>query len=212
MVARPTAPAPLPMDTQRTILTHLLARPLTLAGLGAATRISLPTLRRAVHALQRSAWVRVVGREDATGGRPANLFGVDLGTHAVVGVHLEHPGMRLVATDLAGAVLDDRVPADVGDLDHETVHAQVLAYLGHLRERLPERHVLGVALASPGYVDPATGTVITIGRVPNWNNLPICERLREATGRRSRSATTSTPWRPPSSAATATRAPTRTWA
>lgn len=169
------------MDTQRTILTHLLGRPLSLAGLGTATRISLPTLRRAVQALQRAGWVRVVGREDATGGRPANLFGVDLDTHVVVGVHLAHPGLRLVATDLAGAVLDERVPADVTDLDHENVPAQVLAYLSHLQERFPARRVLGVALASPGYVDPATGTVITIGRVPNWNNLPICERLREAT-------------------------------
>jgi predicted NBD/HSP70 family sugar kinase len=172
------------MDTQRAIVAQLLHQPMSLAGLGAATGASLPTLRRAVQALQRARWVRVAGRAAATGGRPANLLGVDPDTHTVVGVHLEHPGMRLVATDLVGTVLDTFAPADVADLEFDVVHGVVVAYLAHLRRRFPQRTVLGLSLASPGYVDPVTGTVITIGRVPNWNNLPICQRLNEATGLR----------------------------
>lgn len=172
------------MDTQRAILASLLGGPRSLADLGAATGTSLPTLRRAVQELQRQRWVNVVGRESATGGRPANLFGVDDSTHTVVGVHLVHPGMRLVATDLLGNLLDAHGPGDVHELELEAVHGVVLQYLERLRERYPQRSLLGLALATPGYVDPQSGTVLTIGRVPRWNNLPICDRLREATGLR----------------------------
>ena len=50
------------MDTPRSIVTHLLARPMSLAELGAATGVSLPTLRRAVHDLVEARWLRIVGR------------------------------------------------------------------------------------------------------------------------------------------------------
>lgn len=170
------------MDTPRSIVNQLLARPMSLAELGAATGVSLPTLRRAIADLQAARWVRIAGRAEATGGRPANLFGIDAGRYALVGVHLEHPGMRLVATDVVGEVLDERVPEGVASLVPEAVHAIVLDYLTALRGRLPERTLLGLGLASPGFIDPQNGTVITIGRVPNWNHLPLAQRLGDASG------------------------------
>ena len=169
------------MDTRRSILTQLAGRPMSLAGLAGATGASLPTLRRAVHELTSSRWIRVVGREEATGGRPANLFGLDDDVLTLVGVHLAHPGMRLVATDLTGRVLDDVVPPKLYDLEPDAVHRAVLAFLADLRRRRPHRRVVGLGIATPGFIDRDTGSVVTIGRVPNWNNLPLAERLREAT-------------------------------
>lgn len=170
------------MDMQRSILTQLASRPMSLADLAVATGTSLPTLRRAVQELTSARWTRVVGREEATGGRPANLFGLDDDVLTLVGVHLAHPGMRLVATDLTGRVLDDVVPDELVDLEPDAVHQAVLAFLADLRRRRPERRVVGLGIATPGFIDPVTGTVVTIGRVPNWNNLPLAGRLREATG------------------------------
>jgi len=170
------------MDTRRSILTQLAGRPMSLADLAGATGASLPTLRRAVQELTSARWIRVVGREEATGGRPANLFGLDDDVLTLVGVHLAHPGMRLVATDLTGRVLDDVVPPELYDLEPDAVHQAVLAFLADLRRRRPHRRVVGLGIATPGFIDRATGTVVTIGRVPNWNNLPLAERLREATG------------------------------
>ena len=169
------------MDTQRAIVSHLLARPRSLADLRGATGVSLPTLRRAVQALADAGWLRVAGRALGTGGRPATLYGVDPTHHLLLGVLLEHPGMRLVATDLVGHVLDERVPDGVGDLDPELVVGQVRAYLKHVRGRFRERRPLGLGVASPGYVDPSTGSVLAIGRVPTWSNLPLRQRLAEAT-------------------------------
>jgi len=170
------------MDTPRSIVTHLLARPMSLAELGAATGVSLPTLRRAVYDLVEARWLRIVGRAQATGGRPANLFGIDPTRHVLIGVHLEHPGMRLVAADLTGEVLDERVPEGVESLEPDAVHAIVLDYLASLRVRLAGRALLGLGLASPGFIDPQSGAVLTIGRVPNWNHLPLAQRLGDASG------------------------------
>jgi predicted NBD/HSP70 family sugar kinase len=170
------------MDTQRAVVSRLLARPLTLAELRDATGTSVPTLRRAVQALVDGGWLRVAGRAMGTGGRPATLYGIDPNHHLLVGVLLEHPGMRLVATDLLGGVLDERVPEGVADLDPDTVVGHVAAYLGHLRARFRARTPIGVGVASPGFVDPATGSVLAIGRVPTWSNLPLRQRIAEATG------------------------------
>ena len=170
------------MDTQRTIVTRLLDQPMSLAALCDVTGTSLPTLRRAVLALRQAGWLRVAGREDATGGRPATLYGIDAANHVVIGVHLEHPGMRLVATDLPGTLLDEEVPAGVLDLDVDLVIAQTRAYVGRVAERFPGRCTVGVGVASPGFIDPATGSVIAIGRVPSWSNLPLRQRLADATG------------------------------
>ncbi|MEX2501499.1 MAG: ROK family transcriptional regulator, partial [Trueperaceae bacterium] len=169
------------MDTQRAIVTRLLAQPASLAELSDATGTSLPTVRRAVHDLERGRWVRVVGRADGTGGRPANRYGIDASTHTVIGVHLAHPGMRLVATDLAGAVLDGVVLTSGKHLRPETVYADVLAFRDRVRSAMPERHLLGLGVATPGYVDPDNGAILTIGRVPNWDALPLRDRLHEAT-------------------------------
>jgi predicted NBD/HSP70 family sugar kinase len=170
------------MDTQRAVVSRLLARPLSLADLRDATGTSVPTLRRAVQALVDGGWLRVAGRALGTGGRPATLYGVDPSHHLLVGLLLEHPGLRLVATDLLGHVLDERVPEGVGDLDPDAVVAHVVAYLEHLRARFRGRRLVGLGVASPGYVDPTTGSVLAIGRVPSWSNLPLRQRLAEATG------------------------------
>ncbi len=170
------------MDTQRTIVSRLLDQPMSLADLRDVTGASLPTLRRAVHALRDAGWLHVAGREDATGGRPATLFGIDPANHVLIGVHLEHPGMRLVATDLPGNLLDEHTPEGVGDLDGDLVVNRVRLYLDRVTARFPDRRAVGVGVASPGYIDPVTGAVIAIGRVPSWSNLPIRQRLSDATG------------------------------
>jgi len=136
------------MDTPRSILTHLRGQAASLADLSTATGASLPTVRRAVQDLVATRWIRPVGREEATGGRPATLFGLDERVHTVIGVHLAHPGMRMVATDLTGRIVASEVP-DLYDLDPAAVHAAVRAFVTRLRADLPGRRPLGVAVATP---------------------------------------------------------------
>jgi predicted NBD/HSP70 family sugar kinase len=165
------------MSLNHAIVRNLLAQPLSLADLQAAGRVSLPTLRRAVQELADAQWIRIVGQAQANGGRPANLFGIDSSHFLLVGVHLQLPGMRLIGADLTGNVLDERKLLDKAvPLPDEAVQA-IVDYVYHLQAQYPARTVLGIGIAAPGFIDLTNGDIISIGRVPSWENSPICRRL-----------------------------------
>lgn len=170
------------MSLHRAIIRNLLTGPLALADLQAAGQVSLPTLRRAVQELTDAQWIRVVGQAQANGGRPAMLFGIDEDHFVLVGVHLQLPGMRLIAADLTGRVLNERKLFDqVVPAPEEAVQA-IADYVEQIRGLLPDRTVLGLGIAAPGFIDLTTGDIISIGRVPHWENFPICRRLTTAVG------------------------------
>lgn len=155
---------------------------MSLSDLQGATQASLPTVRRAVQELSEARWIHVVGQADANGGRPAMLFGIDSRLYTVVGLHLQLPGMRLIATNLAGQVLNEEKRfSGVVPSPAECI-AAVQTYLAELRDEFPERHIIGIGIASPGFVDLNTGDIISIGRVPGWEKFPICRHLEAATG------------------------------
>ena len=51
-------------------------------------------------------------------------------------------------------------------------------YVTEVHSTLPDRRVLGIGIAAPGFIDPPSGDILMIGRVPGWENFPICTRLR----------------------------------
>ena len=170
------------MSLHRAIIRNLLTGPLALADLQTAGQVSLPTLRRAVQELTDAQWIRVVGQAQANGGRPAMLFGIDEDHFVLVGVHLQLPGMRFIAADLTGRVLSERKLFDqVVPAPEEAVQA-IADYVEQIRGLLPDRTVLGLGIAAPGFIDLTTGDIISIGRVPHWENFPICRRLTTAVG------------------------------
>ena len=170
------------MSLSQTIVTHLLNNPMSLAEIQETTRASLPTVRRAVAALNEAQWVRVVGQAEANGGRPAMLFGLDELHFMILGLQLQLPGIRLIAADLKGHVLKQ------GDYFTGEIPSPNLAIrtivdaIGQFQAAFPEREALGLGIASPGFIDAETGDIVAIGRVPTWVNFPICRHLREATG------------------------------
>ncbi|MEZ4837140.1 MAG: ROK family protein [Caldilineaceae bacterium] len=166
------------MSLQRSILRTVLNAPMSLADLQQATQVSLPTLRRAVQDLSDAQWIRVVGQAEANGGRPAMLFGVDSRRFVIVGVHLQLPGMRLITSDLTGEVLDEEKHFDRATPTPEESILAVVAYVERIRASFTDRAILGIGIASPGFTDPATGDIISIGRVPTWENFAICRRLQ----------------------------------
>ncbi len=166
------------MSLQRAIAKHLLSGPTSLAELQLATQVSLPTLRRAVQELTDAHWIRIVGQAEANGGRPAMLFGVDDSTFALVGVHLQLPGLRLILSDLTGQVLDEVEHFEDSVPTPDEAIQTIIEYTTQIRMRFPERRLLGVGIASPGFVDLETGDILSIGRVPTWVNFPICRRLQ----------------------------------
>lgn len=165
------------MHPHTTIIRHLRQGPMSLADLQPVTQVSLPTLRKAVQELINAQWINVAGQAETNGGRPAMLFGINPDVHLIIGVHLRLPGVRLITTDLSGQVLDDVALFQDTIPQPDRVVQTIAGYVAHIRESLSGRHVLGVGIASPGFTDPYAGDIISIGRVPAWQNFPICRRL-----------------------------------
>ncbi len=168
------------MALQHSIVRLLLNQAMSLADLQLATQVSLPTLRRAVQELTDAHWIRVVGQAEANGGRPAMLFGADTSRLAIVGVHLQLPGIRLILADLAGQVLDEAELFDsIVPTPDACLHA-VTTYAAHCASAFPTRQILGIGIAAPGFIDLSNGDILSIGRVPTWGSFPICRRLQAA--------------------------------
>lgn len=166
------------MSLHRSIVKTLIYGPLALADLQSAMSVSLPTLRKAVQDLTEAHWIRVVGQAEANGGRPAMLFGLDTSQYLIVGVHLQLPGMRLVVSDLDGRTHDETelfskaVPSPAQAVD------AIVKYVESIRVRFAARTLLGVGIATPGFLDSSNGDVLLIGRVPGWRNFPLARQLQ----------------------------------
>jgi len=148
------------MTVHKTILRHLLQEPATMANLQSAAQVSLPTLRKALQELSDAGWIQVVGQAEANGGRPAKLYGVNESGAILVGLHLQLPGLRLIVTDLKGNVLEER------DLFEGEVPAQTQAItavsevVDEISALYPGQRIIGIGIASPGFIDPQTGDII----------------------------------------------------
>lgn len=160
------------------ILRLLRANPMPLSDLQHETQVSLPTLRKAVQELTEARWIRIVGQADANSGRPPKIFGLDSSYFLIVGVHLQLPGMHLVTMDLSGRVLDEQRVIQEAVTDPNDVFQVVVNYVQLVRAKFTQRAIVGIGIAAPGFIDPLSGDILLIGRVPSWQGIPICTRLR----------------------------------
>jgi len=166
------------MSLHKIILSNLQTTSLSLSDLQTATQVSLPTLRKAIQELSDNQWIRVTGQSESSGGRPAMLFGFDDSRYIVISVHLQLPGIRLIATDLNGNILDtedtfqNHIPTPTDATD------EIKHYVRDIQDRLPQREVIGIGIASPGFTAPDTGDILSVGRVAGWQDFPICTLLQ----------------------------------
>jgi predicted NBD/HSP70 family sugar kinase len=152
---------------------------MALANLQAATQVSLPTLRGELRDLIQTGWVRRVGCT-STRGRPATLYGINGETHLLLGVHLELPALNVVLTSLKGEVLRSMHFADEEPLPPDVAIQQIANFIRELQTAYSPRRILGVGVATPGFVDPESGEILSIDRTPGWRHFPLKTRFRAA--------------------------------
>jgi predicted NBD/HSP70 family sugar kinase len=114
-----------------------------------------------------------------TQGRPPVLLSFDPRAGAVLGLHFDHPVIRVAVADLGYTILAEAtVPVDVDHDAQDSLDAaaslveQVLARSGVERERL-----LGAGAALAGPIDQATGTVGSSAILPGWVGMPLAQEL-----------------------------------
>jgi predicted NBD/HSP70 family sugar kinase len=167
---------------QKTIFSLLSEEAYSLADLKSTTQVSLPTLRQALQELSDDGWVCPVGRSSSTGGRRATLYGLNGETHLIIGVHLEIPAVNMVLSGLDGRILERTHEADQETLPPEVALRKIFAFVRHVQERYPQRRLLGIGLAMPGFIDPLTGQILYSIRAPEWQQFPLKLRLEQELG------------------------------
>ena len=149
------------------------------------TGLARSTVSSLVTELQRDGLV--VESEDAatpSGGRPAVLLTLDPGAGVVLGVHLDHPVVRVAVADLDHTIRGEASRAL--DVDHDA-RAGLDAAAGLADEVLeeagiPRSRLLGAGAAIAGPVDHTTGRVGSSTIMPGWVGVDVAAELERRLG------------------------------
>jgi glucokinase len=90
--------------------------------------------------------------------------------------------MYFALTNLDGEVVEHANPTADSDLHPNEFVRTVSRYAQRVKAQFEDRELIGLGIATPGYVDPASGDVLSIGRAPNWPNFPLRSRLEAELG------------------------------
>lgn len=155
---------------------------MSLAELSAAAGIGIQTLRRDVQELIDAGWVADIGQEASTGGRPARRYGLDGDSHILVGIHLELPGVRIALVALDGRLVDSHEMELDDSMGPGAAIREVVTQVRRLADRYPDRAMVGIGVATPGFINPETGGLLSVGRQPGWDNFPVHTQLARQFG------------------------------
>ena len=113
-------------------------------------------------------------------GRPHVPLDLETGRVAVVGIHVAVPRTTVALLDLRGRVLESRT------LPHHrpspgAVVARSAKEVAELVEEHAERRILGLGVATGGWVDAGQGVVVD-HPVLAWRDVPLRELMARATG------------------------------
>jgi len=164
----------------RAVLDH---GPVARSSVARATRLSAASVSGIVSSLVDRRLVREV--PEAAGppgqGRPHVPLDIETDDVAVIGAHIAVPRLTVALLDLRGRVLAHHRERH-GARDPASVLAALAARIDDLRRRSgAERRILGLGLATGGWVDPCTGTVVEHPFL-GWREVPAGAVLAEATG------------------------------
>ena len=149
--------------TDRAVLDHVFAHGRTTrVELATTTGISKPTISESVRRLEAAGALRATGT-DQTGrrGRIATFYELAADAGRVLALEVNQQGIRVLTTDLTGAVLTERQDAPTGQPVSPAVRAAVDA--ARAESGGPLR---AVALSVANPVDPITRTVIRLRDSP----------------------------------------------
>ena len=157
------------------------------AGMSERTGMPASRLSSACGELLRNGLIRETTVAPAHGngrGRPQTLLEVDLRGLAVAGAQYDHERVAAALVDLAGTVRWQR-RWDTGP--NEPANRRLQRIVRATREAIASGpkasvRVVGVGVADPGTVNLAAGRAVRAVNVPGWENVPVLDAVRDATG------------------------------
>ncbi|MBM2620648.1 ROK family protein [Actinoplanes sp. LDG1-06] len=163
----------------RAVLDH---GPVPRSSVARATRLSAASISGVAASLLDRELIREA--PEAAGppgiGRPHVPLDINPEAVAVVGAHIAVPHATVALLDLRGQVIaQHRTPHD--GRDPASVLASLAERIRTLREKRGKRRILGVGVATGGWVDAVTGTVVEHPAL-GWRDVPVGATLTAETG------------------------------
>ena len=150
---------------------------------GALTRrtgLSRATMTERLDVLFRAGLIREGELAKPAVGRPSRVLGLDTDRFVVLAADVGEDHVRLLLTDLTGAVVDERV----GSMPVSAGADAVLGWVTSTGQELLDAtsrarsDLLGVGLSVPAPVDTTRGCVTTPSVMEGWSGCPIEETVR----------------------------------
>ncbi|MFI5893888.1 ROK family protein [Actinoplanes sp. NPDC051513] len=170
-----------PRDSAAAVLRAILEHgPIARSTVARASQLSAASVTGIVASLLERGLIREA--PEAAGppgnGRPHVPLDIEPDRVAVIGAHVAVPRTTVALLDLRGRVLAQRQDPH-GASDPGSVLAAIAVRVAELSDS--PREILGVGLATGGWVDPTTGTVVD-HHLLGWRDVPAGAVLAEATG------------------------------
>lgn len=161
MISGDVVPPVLRQISVRAVMDELLHKgAASRADLAKATGLSKQTMSEVIRALEEGGWVRIKGMTSGHVGRAAVTYEVATDMGYVIGVDLGATTTRIAVANIVGSIVARREAAsDARGGQHlvaqlQSLKADLLAESG-----VPTERILLAAVATPGVVDPVSGTL-----------------------------------------------------
>jgi glucokinase len=145
------------------------------------TGMSAPTVANVISDLNDLGLIEWIGEGESSGGRrPDNLrFKSDYG--CLAGVDMTADALRILLTDLNGAVLEEQyelLPKDACSPDAviEVLRTSMRAMMQ--RHSLPWKRLLAMTIGVAGITNARDGIVISVSDSNSWRSVPLREMLK----------------------------------
>ncbi len=145
--------------------------PMTIHDLTQATKMSTPTITRAVDELMEEGWVIDHGIGESTGGRPPWMCGLNPSSWYMIGIDLERAYIKMAVFDMHNQPVKEIHELNEGLDDTEDVIGFIASKVNELLTayNINKKKVLGIGLSLPGLIDIRTGlsyTYLNSGKPP----------------------------------------------
>ncbi|QEV16999.1 ROK family transcriptional regulator [Streptomyces alboniger] len=164
----PASPSTARAINDRLALGLLSEGPLTANQLKQLTGLSRPSVADLVERLQGAGLITVVGEAGAQRRGPnARLYGIVAGRAHLAALDVRTDSVRVVVTDLLGAVLAEDCAPIGGDTGTAVERALTLVERAAREGSAQRLHTVGIG--APGLIDPATGDLHDTSSLPAWH-------------------------------------------
>lgn len=165
------------------LATVRLHAPITRVEIARHTGLTAAAVSNLVAGLISEGFVEETRRRTPKRGQPPIELGIRAGAAYMLGVHLEHSLLTCALTDLSGAVLGEHTGPHT-EPRPDAVLARITGGCTRLLTEagLSKGRLLGVGLASIGPLDLEAGTINSPPFFPDWERVPLRQRLADALG------------------------------